>query len=151
MEELQRTNELLHGTLEAIYQSRFWRYSAPLRKARRWLDPVLQGMDWHLVKAPLHAVRGAGRSAANRPILRRPVKRLLTHWPGLRWRIWRFLLVTPEADEVGPFVVGSRTTGKMKRERKAFKMFNMSEPRQPIDIDALKARIRRERERQKAG
>jgi hypothetical protein len=109
----------------------------------------MQRIDWRVVQSPLHAVREAGLWTANRSIFRRPAKRLLARWPALRWRIWRFLLVTPGQDDDNPFVVGSRNGIGMGRDKEAFKMFAMSEPRKPIDVEGLKARIQCEGERQK--
>jgi hypothetical protein len=152
LEQLLTTNALLHGTLEAIYQSRLWRYSAPLRKAKRRLDVLrrsVETMDRPVIGTPLKTVRGAGRWAADRPIFRRPAKRLLARWPALRWRVWKFLLVPPDQEEIDPFVVGAGNTVGQIDDKETFKMFAMNEPRKPVDVEALKARIHQERERQK--
>ena len=161
MEELQRANELLRGTLEGIYQSRFWRYTAPLRAVKHCFTPIeeaLRGEGSSVARIPLRMLRKVGRWAAQLPFLRVPAKRLLSRRPDLRWRIWRFLLVTPETTVQSQFTGGPqsawkkiRNTANNNRTQQDFKMFAMTEPREAIDVEALKAKIHRERMRHKAG
>ena len=160
VEELQRANELLRRTLEAIYQSRFWRYTAPLRAVKHCFTPIeeaLRGEGSSVARILWRMLRRVGRWAAQFPFLRVPAKRLLSRRPDLRWRIWRFLLVTPEAAVESQSTGGPQGTWKIRNTKNKskdhgdFKMFAMTEPREAIDVEALKAKIHRERMRHKMG
>ncbi len=95
LQRARQETELLRGALDTLYQSRSWRYTAPLRVAKIYFARIVQKSRHAggLSKYPQGAVQGLGRWALSRSALRRLAKILLP-WPMLRWRIRRLLLAT---------------------------------------------------------
>jgi FkbM family methyltransferase len=160
VEDFKRDNELLHATLNAIhatlnaiYESRSWRYTAPLRAAESVLVRVmrasLRAAD-NILKNSRRVVQGVGQRLLESSALRQVGKRLLP-WH-IRCRIRRFLTAS-QRQKMVRLTANWRNGGLVQSENRnegSPRMFSITECRQAIDVAELKARIHRQMECHKA-
>lgn len=102
--QVQQTNVALHHELHALYQSRSWRLTRPLREVKHWLSPKLhwfkQGaMAWLTLSPhsrPYRLMRktiwGAVDFVRARPRLKSSLVNLLEKMPWLRNRLAQLLI-----------------------------------------------------------
>ena len=151
--------------LQELLESRSMRVTAPLRSAYRWLRSTTRGLREgasHVAGMPRRLLREAVLQASRQPWIRRTVGELLKRRPGLRLRIKRFVMLTPEyaglrghRRAVGPPGVARMTAPAHPVPARAAgaddapdgsRRFSVAGSIQPIvDLEEVRERIRRAR------
>jgi len=101
--------QAVRSELESVYASSSWRITAPLRGSRRAVAQFLSAPR-RVIRGPLV---GAIRFALGRPAVKRPIMRVLSHFPSLLLRLQRFAVRAGQASQMGAFGDRQRTASHL--------------------------------------
>jgi hypothetical protein len=103
------SGQAVRAELEGVYASLSWRITAPLRECRRVVSRLLSSPR-RVVRGPLVRVI---RFALGRPAVKRPIMRVLSHFPGLLLRLQRFAVRAGQAPHMGAFADRQRNVSHL--------------------------------------